>query len=91
MGVYILVKNRNQAFIGEEISRVILEEIFTSLADCKNLDTLLIKCELEVACLMTAVTDVKSAQRLGVLRNLLQDTNTIKANGLISNVLIALI
>lgn len=91
VGIFILIKNRGQAYIGEEICRVILEEIFASLADCRNQDALLIKCELEVACLMTEVTEVKSSQRLGVLRNLLQDTTSIKVHGLTSNVLIALI
>jgi hypothetical protein len=80
VGVYILFKNNqaSQPVIGSEITRVVLEEIFSSLADYRNQDCLLVKCELEVACMISDSIEIKSPARLNVLRALLQDTKVIK-------------
>lgn len=40
-------ENRNEK-IGAEIKKVIIEEVFASLTEFKNHDSLLIRCELEV-------------------------------------------
>ena len=59
--------------VGSEIAKVIIEEVFASLTEFKNQDPLLIKCELEVIALLGSRQDLKSPQRLGILKNLLTD------------------
>ena len=57
--------------IGQEITKVIIEEVFASLTEFKNQDPLLIKCELEVIGLFGIHQDIRSSGRLQILRNLL--------------------
>lgn len=102
VGVYVLFKSNNtkqdqsyqgegQNRIGGEITRVIIEEVFSSLTEFKNQDPLLIQCELEVIGLFGAEDDINTPQRLNVLKNLLQDQEAIVRNDMIPNVLAAMI
>ena len=89
VGVYVLFKNNmhhtgsfsqrlgDGTVIGHEITKVILEEVFSSLTEFKNQDPLLIKCELEVIGLFGENKDIRSPQRLAVLKNLLSDQEAI--------------
>ena len=97
VGVYILFKNnspkQDQSYradekrIGAEITRVIIEEVFSSLTEFKNQDPLLIQCELEVIGLFGTNDELASPHRLNVLMNLLQDQEAIVSNGMIPHVL----
>lgn len=93
VGLYVLISNGRHtgAAVGHEITRVILEEVFASLADFRNQDPLLIKCELEVLSLLCELQSIKTPQRLNVLRTLLQDSQVIQASDLVANVVLALV
>ena len=49
-----------QTSIGNEITKVIIEEVFSSLTEFKNQDPLLILCELEVIGLWGSREDMKT-------------------------------
>ena len=72
------------------MTRVILEEIFSSLSDYKSQDNLLVKCELEVVSLASSIQLVATPQRIGILKTVLQDTQLIQSGGLVSHTLCAL-
>jgi len=77
--------------VGAEIAKVIIEEVFNSLTEFKNQDPLLIKCELEVIGLLGSRQDLKSAQRLSILKNLLTDQQAVFQQEMVLNVLVTMI
>lgn len=88
VGVYILFTNNrahheNDEVVGAEITRVIIEEVFSSLTEFKNQDPLLIECELEVIGLFGSSDDLRSPQRLNILKNLLSDQDAIVRNDMV--------
>lgn len=80
-----------QTSIGNEITKVIIEEVFSSLTEFKNQDPLLILCELEVIGLWGSREDMKTNQRLSILKNLLTDQEAIVQNDMVPNVLAAMV
>lgn len=88
VGVFILFTNNRThnddgQIVGAEITRVIIEEVFSSLTEFKNQDPLLIECELEVIGLFGSSDDLRSPQRLNILKNLLSDQEAIVRNGMV--------
>ena len=88
VGVFILFTNNrahheNGEIVGAEITRVIIEEVFSSLTEFKNQDPLLIECELEVIGLFGSSDDLRSPQRLNILKNLLSDQDAIVRNDMV--------
>lgn len=77
--------------IGKEITKVIMEEIFSSLTEFKLQDPLLILCELEVIGEFGSQEDLSSPARLGILRNLLSDHDAVVQNDMIPNVIATMI
>lgn len=77
--------------IGQEITKVIIEEVFASLTEFKNQDPLLIKCELEVIGLFGVHQDLRQSGRLQVLKNLLTDPNAITKHKLVPNIIATMI
>ena len=68
-----------------------MEEVYTSLTEFKSQDPLLIKCELEVIGLFGDRPDMKSPQRVAILKNLLSDHDAIIQNDLVQNVIATMI
>lgn len=67
-GIYLLIKNND---VGDEIKRVIVEEIYATLAEYTEQEELFIICSLETIGLIGP--NERSLSRMGIIRNLLLD------------------
>ena len=68
IGVYLIFKS-NQMSIGEEIKRVIIEEIFTTLSEYETQEDVYMLCALEVIGLIGP--NERSLSRIGIIKGLL--------------------
>jgi hypothetical protein len=66
IGIYLLVKN-NQ--LGDEIKKVIVEEIFTTLTEYETQEELFLICALEIISVIGP--NDRSLARIGILKGLL--------------------
>ena len=71
-GIYIIFKN-NDSQIGEEIRRVILEELFNTMGDYENQEHIYLQCALEIIALIGP--NERSYARIGTIKALMCDPN----------------
>ena len=65
VGIYILIKN-NSAMVGDEIKRVIVEELFSTIAEFENQELVYMISALEIISLIGPTE--RSFQRMGVIK-----------------------
>ena len=72
VGIYIIFKN-NDSQIGDEIRRVILEELFNTMTDYDSQEFIYLQCALEIVGLIGP--SERSLARIGTIKALMCDPN----------------